>query len=79
MSDIFLGALIKALRRVGSYEFSAAFQRRDQVVRCSRRVATIEFAPGSDVATRPGHFVGLSRPCHPTRVARAGTPVERPG
>jgi hypothetical protein len=53
--------LNKGLRRVASVEFSPAFQRRDQVVSLYRRVATIEFALISDVATRREYFVGLSR------------------
>ena len=62
VSDKLQEALNWCLRRVASDAFSPAFQRRDQVVADSRRVATIEFTPISVVAPRRGHFVGLSRP-----------------
>jgi hypothetical protein len=60
MSDELQEPLINCLRRVASDEFSPAFQRRDQVVSQSCRVATNEFAHVSAVATRRKYFVRFS-------------------
>jgi hypothetical protein len=52
--------MVNCLRRVASGEFSPAFQRRDQAVSESGRVATTEFELVSAIATRREYFVRLS-------------------
>jgi hypothetical protein len=60
MYDTLQEPMVNCLRRGASGEFSPAFQRRDQAVGESCRVATTEFELVSTVATRREYFVPLS-------------------